>query len=157
MPHAESLRFDRDDWGRLLLSSPDVAEPTLVEPVRCFPLTHPRGQIALLDPEGRELVRLKSVDDLPMPAREILERELIEREFAPVILRILRTTASSLPGSWDVETDRGATRFDLDSEDDIRRLPDGTVILADSNGIRYRIPSVGQLDAGSRAILRQFL
>ena len=56
-----------------------------------------------------------------------------------------------------METDRGTTRFEIDSEDDLRKLADGTVIIADNNGVRYRIPRSESLDAASRAILRRFL
>ena len=51
----------------------------------------------------------------------------------------------------------GATRFEIDSEDDFRRLPNGTVIITDTNGIRFRIPSVERLDTKSRDVLRRFL
>jgi hypothetical protein len=69
----------------------------------------------------------------------------------------MRTKPSSTPCQWDVETDRGRTQFEVDSDDDFRRLPDGVVIICDANGIRYRIPDETKLDASSRAILRRFL
>lgn len=149
--------FQHDAWGRLLLQQPGQADPVPVEPVRAFPLTHPHEQISLVDAEGREVLRIAALEDLPVDQREILERELAEREFSPVIQRILHVSASAPPCQWDVETDRGRIQFGLESEDDLRRLPDGTVIIADANGIRYRIPQAEQLDATSRALLRRFL
>ena len=157
MIDATSISLRRDAWGRLLFSSPERNEPTAVEPVRCFPLTHPREHLALVDAEGREVLRIASLDDLSVEERTLLEEVLAEREFSPVILRIDGAGASSPPCWWDVETDRGRTRFHLDSEDDIRRLPDGTVVIADANGIRYRIFDEKRLDSGSRAVLRRFL
>lgn len=153
---ANDISFSRDDWSRLLLHRAGGMSPTVVEPVRCFPLTHPHEHISLLDPEGHEVLRIASLADLPAEQRQSLERELAEREFSPVILRIIRAGASP-PCSWDVETDHGPTRFEIDSDDDFRRLPDGTVIIMDANGIRFRIPDVKRLDAPSQAILRRFL
>lgn len=150
------LHFQHDDWGRLLLTLPERAEPFVVEPVRCFPLTHPTEHISLLDEEGQEVLRIAALAELPAESRAALERELSEREFSPVIQRILRA-GSSVPCRWEAETDRGVAQFDVDSDDDFRKLPNGTVIISDANGIRFRIPNVEALDAGSRGILRRFL
>jgi len=150
------LHFQHDAWGRLLLSRGENAEPTVVEPVRCFPLTHPQEHISLVDGDGREVLRIASLATLPDEPRAVLEQELSEREFSPVIQRILRA-GSAVPCRWEVETDRGATQFDVDSDDDFRRLTDGAIIVTDANGIRYRIPRPESLDATSRSILRRFL
>lgn len=154
---AEAVTLRRDAWGRLLLSRSGQTEPIPVDPVRCFPLTHPREHVSLLDGEGKEVLRIASLDRLPDAQRSLLEEVLAEQEFSPEILRIRAIGASSPPCPWDVETDRGPTHFELDSEDDVRRLPDGTVIVVDSNGIRFRIRDVERLDAKSRAVLRRYL
>lgn len=150
------ITFQKDAWNRLLVATSEVGEPMPVEPVRCFPLTHPDEQISLVDDEGHEVLRIVSLNDLPANQRQLLEQELAAREFSPVIQRIHRA-GLSLPGSWDVETDRGLTRFEIASEDDLRRLPNRSVLIIDTNGIRYRIPREENLDASSRAILRRFL
>ncbi len=151
------MQFQHDPWNRLLVTLPGSQDAIAVEPVRAFPLTHPQEYISLLDAEGREVLRITALSDLPAVQRDLLERELAAREFSPVIQRILQVSAAAPPCTWDVETDRGRTQFHLDSEDDLRRLPDGTVILSDANGIRFRIRGVEQLDATSRAFLRRFL
>ncbi len=150
-----NLSLRRDDWGCLLLQRPDGSEPIVVEPVRCFPLTHRDEHVSLLDVEGREVLRIAALNELAEEPRRLLEQELAEREFSPVIRRILGA-GTVAPCHWDVETDRGMTRFQLDSEDEIRRLPNDTIILTDTNGIRFRIPQAAVLDASSRAILRRF-
>lgn len=151
-----NIAFHRDAWNRLLASMPGDGEPIAVEPVRCFPLTHPHEHICLIDANGREVLRIASLNELPADQRRLLEQELEEREFSPLIQRIVRA-GSSPPCSWDVETDRGPTRFEITSEDDLRRLPDRSIVIVDTNGIRYRIPQPDRLDAQSRAILRRFL
>jgi hypothetical protein len=152
----QALSFRRDDWGCLLLQAPGLEKPIIVEPVRCFPLTHPEEHVSLLDDTGREVLRIASLNELTGESRRLLEKELAEREFSPIIQRILEAGAA-VPCNWDVETDRGVTRFQIDSEDEIRRLPNGAIILTDANGIRFRIPNVEDLDANSRTILRRFL
>lgn len=151
------MQFQHDPWERLLVTLPGCQEAIPVEPVRAFPLTHPQEHISLLDAEGREVLRIAALSDLPTAQRELLERELAAREFSPVIQQIVQVSPAAPPCIWDVETDRGRTHFRLESEDDLRRLPDGMVILSDANGIRFRIPDVERLDAPSRAFLRRFL
>ena len=151
------LTFHRNAWGQLVLSLPDGTRHSGVEPVRCFPLSDPTHAIALLDAEGREILNLTSLDVLSPAARDILQRELAEREFVPVIHRIVATSAPNPPCRWDVETDRGRTSFQLESDDDCRRLGPHGVLIADSNGIRYSITEIGKLDASSQRIVRRLV
>lgn len=149
------LNFTKNGWGQLVLSLPDGTTYQGIEPIRCFPLSDPTRTIALLDAEGSELFNLPDLEALNPAAREFLRRELTEREFIPVVERILSTSASSTPCRWEVQTDRGLTSFQLESDDDIRRLGTDSVIVADSNGIRYKIPDVNVLDAHSQRIVRR--
>ena len=153
----DKLKFDRDAWGQLVLSLPDGTQHAGVEPVRCFPLTNPTHAIALLDGEGHEILNLPTLDVLAPAARDILQRELVEREFVPVIQRIAATSAPNPPCRWDVETDRGRTSFQLESDDDCRRLGPHGVLIADSNGIRYTIPDINRLDASSQRIVSRLV
>jgi hypothetical protein len=88
--------------------------------------------------------------------RNTLELELSQREFVPVIRRIISATQHE-PSDWSVETDRGPTEFQLNSEDDVRRLDPDQASIVDANGIRYLVTSVRGLDHGSRRILECFL
>ena len=153
----DKLTFEHDPWGQLVLSLPDGTKYAGVEPVRCFPLTNPTRAIALLDGEGREILNLPTLDVLAPAARDVLQRELAEREFVPVIQRIVATNTPHPPCRWDVETDRGRTSFQLESDDDCRRLGPQAVLIADSNGIRYSIPNIDQLDASSQRIVRRLV
>ena len=151
------LTFHRDAWGQLVMVMPDGTEHLGVEPIRCFPLSDRAHAIALLDGNGHEIFNLPSLESVSSAARDILEYELAEREFVPVIQRIVATSAPNPPCFWDVETNRGRTRFQLESDDDCRRLGPTSVLSADSNGIRYSIPNIEQLDAFSRRIIRRLV
>lgn len=150
-----SLKFDRDAWGRLVLTLDDGQTHTGVEPVRCFPLTDPDKAIALLDADGREILTLADLASLNADARQLLEAELAGREFVPTIQRVIGVSNPNPPCQWTVETDRGQTQFQLESEDDVRKLGPNRILIADSNGIRYAIPDIRSLDAASRRIVER--
>jgi hypothetical protein len=61
------------------------------------------------------------------------------------------------PSEWHVTTDRGATRFLVKSEEDIRRLGTARVLIIDDHGVRYSIPDIAHLDAASRRLLERYL
>jgi Domain of unknown function (DUF1854) len=152
-----ALKFRRDEWGQLVMTLADGTTHSGVEPVRCFPLTDPSHLIAILDSDGHEVLNLPSADILAPAARDILQQALAEREFVPVIHRIISASPPNPPCTWEVETDRGHTSFSLESDDDVRRLGQHGTVIADSNGIRYQIPNWNQLDPHSQRILRRLV
>ena len=74
-----------------------------------------------------------------------------------MVRRIVRISAPVEPSEWEVETDRGRTRFVLNSEDDVRRLSDHRALIFDAHGIRYLIPDLRALDGTSRRLLERYL
>jgi hypothetical protein len=152
---AFGLRYDA--WGRLVLTDADGREHVGVVPVRAFPITDPRRGLALCDATGHELAWVERLEDLPPPLRRFLEDDLAAREFVPVVRRIVAISAPVEPAEWEVETDRGRTRFVLNSEDDVRPLGDHRALVVDAHGIRYLIADTRALDATSRRLLERFL
>lgn len=155
--HSNPFRLHHDAWGRLVLTDADGQEHASVEPVRAFPITDPRFGIAMCAADGRELYWIENLDDVPQPARQLLEHELARRQFLPIVQRILKVSSAVEPSEWDVETDRGRTCFSLKNEEDVRRLAGQRALILDAHGIRYLIPDVRVLDAGSRRILERYL
>src|SRR5262249_30055327 len=145
---AAPFGFDRDAWGRPVLTL-DGRDHVGVEVVRAFPLAAPRRMVSVCSAEGRELLWIDDLDALPPDVRGPLEAELARRDFVPVIRQVLRVSAVE-PSEWEVETDRGRTRFLLNSEEDIHALSGGRALLTDSHGARYLIADVEALDAHSR-------
>jgi hypothetical protein len=127
-----------------------------VAPVRAFPISDPDRWISICDEHGHEIVRIDDIGSLAADIRKTIEQELSQREFVPVIRRIISATHHE-PSDWTVETDRGQTSFQMNNEDDVRRLDADQASILDAHGIRYLIKSVRKLDSGSRRILDHFL
>ena len=159
MPHPSSRDFglSHDAWGRLVLIDAEGRRFVGVEPIRAFPISEPGSWISICDAEGREVFCVESLAELPASIRQVLEEELALREFVPTIQRIVRVSSSTPPSEWSVETDRGPTRFTLDSEDDIRRLGAHRVLITDAKRLRYHAPDIRVLDPGSRRVLERYL
>jgi hypothetical protein len=150
------IHLEVDAWGHLVLNTPDGRYQN-VEPVRAFPITEPSAWIAFCDADGREILCLESMEGLDPETRRLLEEELALREFVPTIHRVIRVSAEGTPSDWEVDTDRGPTRFTLDNEDDVRRLGPNRVMIIDARKLRFQVPDTRKLDSSSRRILERYL
>jgi hypothetical protein len=149
--------LDHDAWGRLVFSDADGRQHVGVELIRAFPLSDPQHGVSICDANGREILWIDDLHELPAPLARQVEEELARREFVPVIHRVLRVSAPVEPSEWDVETDRGRARFLLNSEDDVHALDEHRALITDAHGIRYLISDLTQLDAHSRRLLERYL
>jgi len=154
---AANFGLSHDAWGRLVLIDSGGQRHVDVQPVRGFPLSAPSHWISICDPRGGELVCIGSLSDLPEATRAVLETDLAKREFVPLIKRILGVSTEAEPSEWHVETDRGTTRFLLNTHDDIRRLGTFSALIVDAFGTRYHVQDTRQLDHASRQILERYL
>ena len=101
------FQLGHDAWGRLVLTEPGGVQHIDVVPVRAFPLTDARAWISICSAEGKELLGIPRLDDLPSATRTLLEAEFARREFLPTIERIVQIEFDAEPMEWTVETDRG--------------------------------------------------
>jgi hypothetical protein len=148
----EGWRLERHDHGRLDLVDARGTRHHDVDVLRAFPVTAPSGPVAIIAADGGELAWIEALVDQPAGLRSLLERELAQREFLPVIDRI-EMVSDSEPSEWSVVTDRGKHRFKVAHADDIARQADGGVFITDTFGMRYQIPRESALDATSRRLL----
>ena len=156
-PAADSPRaLFRDAFARLVMIDAVGQEHVGVEVVRAFPISQPDRWISICDADGREIVALDDIRQLSPEIREVLLEELAQREFVPVIRRIVKVWNQTDPQEWNVVTDRGPTSFCVDSDEDIRRIEPRQVLIVDGHGIRYLIPDTAQLDSRSRRILDRY-
>ncbi|HTJ97022.1 MAG TPA: DUF1854 domain-containing protein [Rhodocyclaceae bacterium] len=154
---SDNFKLSRNAAGRLVCSLPDGSKHAGVVPVRAFPLAAPNEGLSLVSPDGHELAWINSLDNLDAENRALIEAELASREFMPVISRIQGVASYAMPSTWTVETDRGTASFVLKGEEDIRRLPNNGLLIADNHGILFHIPDRRTLDRNSRKILTRFL
>ena len=151
------FQIHRNPFGQLVFTAPDGGTHVDVEPARAFPIAAPREGIALLDSNGREVMWIPKLDDLPEEIMHLLEEELESREFMPEILRVRGVSGYATPCTWQVETDRGDAGFVLKAEEDIRRLSAPALLIVDSRGIQFLIRDPRALDETGRRILERFM
>lgn len=147
----------RDSHGGLTLTLADGHAHESVVPVRAFPISAPDDGLSLLSNDGHELVWIDRLDTLPADQRRLIHEDLALREFTPTIQRITEVSTLATPSTWSVDTDRGPTTFVLKTEDDIRRLGGGRLLIASGQGMQFGVPQVADLDRHSRKLLERFL
>ena len=147
-------RLERRADGGIDFVAADGTRHRDVEIRRGFPFSAPEAGVALLTAGGSELVWIESLAACDPARAALLEAILAEREFMPLIERII-AVSEERPAEWSVVTDRGPHRFSVAHPDDVSRQPDGGVILTDTDGIRYRLPPAAALDARSRRLLER--
>lgn len=157
MSQAAEFSLARDSYGRLVMTSAIGEVCVGVLPVRSFPITAPNEALALVGPHGEELAWIDQLDAQPETVRTLIAEELAARDFMPEIVRILSVSGYGTPSTWDIETNRGATRLTLRGEEYIRRLGAGGLLITDRFGIQFLIPDLKALDRPSRQFLDRFL
>ena len=151
------FELQRDSYGRLVLTTQNGERHEGVTPVRAFPIAAPDEGLSLVNYEGHEVGWVERIADLPPAIAQLVEEELASREFVPEIERILDVSSFACPSIWQVATNRGQSSLILKGEEDIRRLSQSRLIIADSNGIEFLIRDIGTLDRHSRKLLDRFL
>jgi hypothetical protein len=153
---SDPFGLHHDAWGRLVLTL-GGQEHVGVDVFRAFPITAPRRMVSVCSAEGRELLWIDDLDTLSAGVRAVLEEALTRRDFVPILRRILRISAVVEPSEWEVETDRGLTKFLLNSDEDVYPLTGRRALITDSHGNRYLIEDLAALDGHSRRLLERYL
>jgi hypothetical protein len=151
------MNLSRNSYGRLVFMDDIGIAHVGVVPVRAHPISAPDEGVSIIGQDGHELAWIARLSELASPARELIEAELASRDFSPVIQRICSVSTFATPSLWSVETDRGPTEFILKTEEDIRRLGDGRLLIASSHGIGFAVPDRFALDKASKRLLERFL
>jgi hypothetical protein len=63
----------------------------------------------------------------------------------------------STPSVWTLDTDRGRARLVLKGEEDIRRLPNGDLLVADTHGLQFLLKNPAGVDRQTKRLLERFL
>ena len=150
-------RIERNSAGELVLHLCGTAEPVVgVTLARCLPWTMPESYISVRSGEGREIVLLKTLDELDPVSREIVDAELRDKIFNPKILRILEYKHEFGISSITAETDRGQAVFQFRERDDVRFLSATRMLFRDADGNTYELPDTRTLDPVSQKYLNRY-
>jgi hypothetical protein len=152
-----NFELRRDSFGRLVLTDASGEFHEGVTPVRAFPIAAPDDGIALVNVEGHEVGWVDRIADLPPEIGRLIEEELASRDFMPEIEKILDVSSFVCPSTWQVATNRGRAALILKGEEDIRRLSQTRLLIADTHGIQFLVRDIGTLDRHSRKLLDRFL
>ncbi|NTV71279.1 MAG: DUF1854 domain-containing protein [Azonexaceae bacterium] len=153
-PH---FQLQRDSYGRLVLTAENGDIHEGVTPVRAFPIAAPDEGLSLVNYEGHEVAWIDSLADLPPAIAALIEADLASREFVPEIERIDAVSSFACPSTWQLQTNRGPAELILKGEEDIRRLSQTRLLIADAHGIQFLIRDLSTLDRHSRKLLDRFL
>lgn len=151
------LRVLEEPLGVLSLYKDGVLLARPVMPVLAFPFSAPTESISIVDEHSKELAWFNRLDELEPDSRAVVEQFLALREYRPVIQRITSVSTYSTPSVWSLETDQGPCRFELPSDESIRRLDGGRLVLTHANGMQFMIEDLFKLDTRSRQILARFM
>ena len=113
--------------------------------------------MSILSQEGKELLWLDRLEDLPQGQRGSLEACLQNREFMPQITKLDGVNSFVTPSRWSVQTSRGPTELLLKGEEDIKRLNANTLIISDAYGVQFLIKDLSAMDRHSRKLMDRFL
>ena len=128
-----------------------------VMPVLAFPFSAPDESISIVDEYSKELAWLDRLDQLDADSQAVVKNYLAVREFRPTVLQITSVSTYSTPSIWTLETDKGPCKFELPTDESIRRLGGSRLVLTHANGMQFIIEDMFALDARSRQILARFM
>ena len=152
-----AFQLRRNSFGKLVFTGPDGEEVVGITPVRAFPIQAPTRGISLVRDGGKEVAWIDDLATASEQVRSLVTEELEGREFIPEILAIKSVSSFATPCTWYVKTDRGDTEFVLKVDEDIRRVGEASLLIADNHGINFLVRDMFRIDKGSRKILDRFL
>lgn len=131
-------------------------------PVRILlvaPLSDGRRIISIFHADKKkELLLIKSMDSLEAENRLIIEEEVHRRYFFPKIIKINDVSIHLGDYYWDVVTDKGAKKFLLNSPSvNMRWVDKQRIILCDSDGIKYDLSDMQDMDQTSQDWLKHII
>lgn len=159
IPYIEpaTLRVRLDSRGRLEGEINGV-EVKNVRARAAFPFTRPDCFIELRSEAGDLLGFIRSLGGVEPESAAAAAASARLGRFVPRIVRVLSIKGRGQMRRWSVETDRGGAEFSVRGRrQNMEEAAGGEHIVTDTEGNRYRIPAVPELDARSLFQLRKVL
>jgi hypothetical protein len=147
------IDFDlkQDSQGRLVLIRPGMEDAVDVRIRRAFPWSSPSKHISIRAKDGKEILIVDDLENLPAPLRKTIEQYLSSTSLIPRIQRIVQVDVRFGFQQWSVQTDRGPADFRVQEREDIRFMPDGRFSIKDADGNLYELPPLNSLDEMSQS------
>ncbi|MEM7387947.1 MAG: DUF1854 domain-containing protein [Verrucomicrobiota bacterium] len=159
-PPLKGIRLERiEDQLLAHLEDNDQSEPQRVCLVYARPISDRETDISVMDlKKKKEVFYLHTLDDLDPASRREAQRSLRESYPVAVIHRVTHTHVAHGHRYLKVETDRGFRYFNLkEPGKNVTYLSPDHLIIRDSMGNRFEIPSIEGLDEPSRQFLDKVL
>ena len=152
------LRARIDEQGRLAVTLPDGAEHVNVRVLPAFPISRPKRFFYLLDENGKELGLLLEPKRLDRESRDPILAQADQAYFMPRIVRIVSIDERMGIARWEVETDRGSSRFDVVTRSEsVWYVGRNRIVIRDADGNRYLIRDLYALDRRSRRLAELYM
>jgi len=131
-------------------------------PVRILlvaPLSDGKRIVSILHQEKKEeLILIKSLETIDGTNKKIIEEEIERCYFFPKITKINDVSIHLGDYYWDVVTDKGGKKFLLSSPSvNMRWVSTQRIILCDSDGIKYDLCDMEDMDQASRDLLQRII
>lgn len=139
--------------------SEDLDEPVEVRLVYARPLSARGRQVSVLTARGKkEITWIEDLEELDPASRQLAEAALHDRYRIGVIESVEHSFVNHGHRYLKVRTDRGFRYFNLkEPGKNVTHVTDDHLVIRDSMGNRYEIPSLRALDADSRRRLELVL
>ncbi len=151
----EQFELIEDTRGQLTLRRPEQDDVADVRLRRAFPWSGPGRFVSVRSSEGKELLLVDDIAELPTPLRITVERWLTDTSFIPRITHVENIDTRFGYQEWSVRTDRGPAKFRVQEREDIRFLGGGRFRIKDADGNVYELPDTDSLDAQSQKELSE--
>ena len=89
---SQTHQLERDALGRLVFIDDKGGRHIGVHPVRAFPITAPVAGIGIMNHSGKELCWFPNLGAISEAELGLIEEELAEREFMPIIEKITKVS-----------------------------------------------------------------
>jgi len=123
---------------------------------RLFPLSDPEAWLSVVAKDNKEIGIIRELHGWPYEPLALIREELNRRYLVPQILRIISCRDLFDFSIWEAETDRGPIKFNVRrQQENIQRPLPHRVTLIDTEGNRYDIADINDLDDESRRMLEE--
>ncbi len=153
----EPFSLEKDDQSRLILHRPNQDDVIDVRVRRAFPWSSPSHFISIRNKDGKEVLLVENLFDLPPDVAKIIDAEPTSTSFNPRITRVIHVDVRFGFQTWHLQTDRGPIEFRVQEREDIRFMPDGRFTVKDADGNLYEMPPLTNLDPQSRKAIESLV